>query len=117
MPNLVMNAGAVAAKSAMEHTMQDERQRRIHHEKAELTMDATELRAILKDERIRMSRIAAELAQIKSTAVASQLESEVCEEGRINLLRRQLDSVQQEKGRIILELEREEEMVSIGSKE
>lgn len=112
MPNLVMNGGSVTAKSAMEHTMQEERKRRISHEKLEIHMDASQLRAILKDERIRMSRIAAELAQIKSTAVSSQLESEACEEGRINLLRRQMENVQQEKGRIILELEREEEMLT-----
>eukprot|EP00545_Synedropsis_sp_CCMP1620_P003239 CAMPEP_0119006348 /NCGR_PEP_ID=MMETSP1176-20130426/2247_1 /TAXON_ID=265551 /ORGANISM="Synedropsis recta cf, Strain CCMP1620" /LENGTH=282 /DNA_ID=CAMNT_0006958257 /DNA_START=102 /DNA_END=950 /DNA_ORIENTATION=- len=112
MPNLVINGGSVAAKSAMEQAMQEERTRRICHERAEIHMDASQLRTILKDERIRMSRVAAELAQIKSTAVSSQLESEVCEEGRINLMRRQMENVQQEKGRIILELEREEEMLT-----
>ena len=48
---------------------------------------------------------------MKSTAVASQAEAEVFEEGRINCLMRRLDSLQKEKGRIIVELEREEEMV------
>jgi hypothetical protein len=35
----------------------------------------------------------------------------VLEEGRVNNLMRRLDVLQQEKGRIIVELEREEEMV------
>jgi BioD-like phosphotransacetylase family protein len=97
----------------MEQKMQEERQRRARKEREEANLAADALRAILKEERIRMSRIAGELAQLKSMAAASQLESEVIEEGRINNLMRRLDDVQQEKGRIICELEREEEMVRI----
>ena len=59
-----------------------------------------------------MSRLAADLAVLKSNAVQSQAEAEVNEEGRINCLLAHLDGLQQEKGRIIVELEREEEMVS-----
>jgi hypothetical protein len=113
MPNLVVNHHHDSGKSAMEHAMQGERNRRMQKEKEETDFGAEKLRAVLREERNRMSRLAAELAQLKSTAAASQRESEVCEEGRINALRRQLDGVYQEKGRIILELEREEEMVCI----
>ena len=113
MPHLHTNQHANAARCAMEQKMQEERQRRARKEREEANLTADALRAILKEERIRMSRIAGELAQLKSMAAASQLESEVIEEGRINNLMRRLDDVQQEKGRIILELEREEEMVRI----
>ena len=41
----------------------------------------------------------------------SVAQAEVHEEGRINHLMRRLDTLQAEKGRIIVELEREEEMV------
>lgn len=119
MPNLILNQqqhyGETSAKSAMEHTMQEERQRRMQKEKEERDYTAAQLRHVLREERIRMSRIAAELAQLKSSAVSSQLESEVSEEGRINCVLRQLDGVQQEKSRIVVELEQEEEMVRVSS--
>lgn len=67
---------------------------------------------MLKRERNRAGRIAADLAAIRSAAVQSQLEAEVVEEGRINGLMRRLEVLQQEKGRIIVELEREEEMLT-----
>lgn len=54
----------------------------------------------------------AELAAYKSMAVVTQAEAEVVEEGRINCLMRKLDGVVKEKGRIVLELEREEEMLT-----
>jgi len=44
--------------------------------------------------------------------VAGQAEAEIREEGRINNLMRRLDGLQKEKGRIIIELEREEEMLT-----
>lgn len=117
MPNLVLNNHQQQhhqndSKSAQQHAMQEERKRRIQKEREETDFTASQLRQVLREERIRMSRIAAELAQLKSSAVSSQLESEVNEEGRINCVLRQLDGVQQEKGRIILELEREEEMLT-----
>ena len=77
---------AATAKAAMESTLQRERQRRVEKEAKEKSMTADELRAVLKDERVRMSRIAAELASLKSNAVQSQLDAEVHEEGRINCL-------------------------------
>jgi hypothetical protein len=95
----------------MEAAAAKERARTKEMEEEEKTLDVDALRGILKRERARMCRIAADLAGMKSTAVQSQLEAEVIEEGRINCLMRRLDTVQQEKGRIILELEREEEMV------
>ena len=55
--------------------------------------------------------MAGDLAVLKTSAVQLQLEAEVKEEGRINGLWRQMDTLQQEKGRIIVELEQEEEMV------
>jgi hypothetical protein len=97
---------------AMEAAAVKERARTKKLEEEETELDAVTLRGILKRERARMCRIAADLAAMKSTAVQSQLEAEVIEEGRINCLMRRLDTVQQEKGRIIVELEREEEMVS-----
>ena len=96
---------------AMEAAATKERSRTKEMEEEESALDADALRGILKRERARMCRITADLAGMKSTAVQSQLEAEVIEEGRINCLMRRLDTVQQEKGRIILELEREEEMV------
>lgn len=68
--------------------------------------------AALKRERQHSKDLVRELAVLKSIAVASTLEAEVHEEGRINCLMRRLDGLQKEKGRIIVELEREEEMVS-----
>eukprot|EP00548_Thalassiothrix_antarctica_P020316 CAMPEP_0194183210 /NCGR_PEP_ID=MMETSP0154-20130528/30404_1 /TAXON_ID=1049557 /ORGANISM="Thalassiothrix antarctica, Strain L6-D1" /LENGTH=218 /DNA_ID=CAMNT_0038900053 /DNA_START=260 /DNA_END=916 /DNA_ORIENTATION=- len=103
-----------AAKSAVENIMQEERLRRIHMETLETNMDADMLRTVLREERIRMSRVAAELAQLKSLAATSQLESEVVEEGRINSLMRRVEGLQQEKGKIVLELEREEEKLTNG---
>ena len=65
----------------------------------------------LKRERQYSKRLVGELAALKSVAVTSTLEAEINEEGRINCLMRRLDILQKEKGRIIVELEREEEMV------
>lgn len=99
-------------QKAMEAAAAKERERAKKLEEEELTMNADELRAVLKRERHRTGKIAADLAALRSTAVQSQLEAEVIEEGRINGLMRRLDNLQQEKGRIIIELEREEELVS-----
>lgn len=96
---------------AMEAAVQKERERTKEMEKEEEHLSADELRAVLKRERHRMARLAADLASMRSMAVQSVLQAEVCEEGRINNLMRRLDCLQQEKGRIIVELEREEEMV------
>jgi len=98
---------------AMDAAAASERARAKKLEEEEADMSADELRAVLKRERHRTGRIAADLAALKSASVQSQLEAEVIEEGRINGLMRRLDDVQQEKGRIIVELEREEEMVSV----
>jgi len=70
-----------------------------------------EYKAALKKERRYSKNLVGELAALKSVAVTSTLEAEIHEEGRINCLMRRLDGLQKEKGRIIVELEREEEMV------
>ena len=98
---------------AMEKAVQVERERAKAMEKEEASLTADELRTVLKRERHRMARIAADLAAVRSMNVQSAAEAEMSEEGRINCLMRRLEGLQQEKGRIIVELEREEEMVSI----
>jgi hypothetical protein len=100
-------------RRAMEAVGMAERKRAKEMEAQEVNLPADELRAILKRERHRMGRIASDLASLKATAVQAQLEAEVVEEGRINCLMRRMDDLQSEKGRIILELEREEEMVRV----
>ena len=97
---------------AMEAAVQKERVHIKAMEQDEQNLSADELRTVLKRERHRMARLAADLAAMKSMAVQSVAEAEVHEEGRINNLMRRLECLQQEKGRIIVELEREEEMVS-----
>lgn len=52
------------------------------------------------------------MAAYKSMAVVTQAEAEMVEEGRINCLMRKLSHVVKEKGRVVLELEREEEMLT-----
>ena len=130
-------------QKVMEAAVAAERMRARELEKEEEIMTADELRAVLKKERRRTSKMAADLASFKmvshslssfvlsekisrvqlilillyafvslQAAVELQSEAEVIEEGRINGLMRRLDNMQQEKGRIILDLEREEEMVS-----
>lgn len=95
----------------MENAVAAERRRAKDLEAQELNKSADELREILHRERRRMGHAYGELAALKATSVQSQLQAEVVEEGRINSLMRRLDGLQQEKGRIIVELEREEEMV------
>ena len=95
----------------MEAASAKERIRARACEEEEAGLGVDELRSILKRERYRMAKMAADLASLRATSVQSQFEAEVLEEGRINGLMRRLDVLQQEKGRIILELEREEEMV------
>jgi len=97
--------------SVMEQAMQRERKRRLEKEAGEKELGVDQLRAILRDERNRMSRMAADLAALQSAAVASHVQAEVHEEGRINSLMRRLKSLQHQKGRIMVELEKEEEMV------
>jgi len=98
-------------RKAMEAASAAERTRAKELEEAESTMDADELRAVLKKERHRTAKIQADLAALRSGTVQQQFQAEVLEEGRINGLMRRMDDLQEEKGRIILELEREEEMV------
>lgn len=98
-------------RKAMEAAVTEERKRAKEMELQEASMTADELRAVLKRERHRMGRIAADLAVLKCNTVHAQLEAEMAEEGHINTLLRRMDELQQEKGRIIVELEREEEMV------
>lgn len=97
---------------AMEGAVQKERTRTKAMEVDEASLGADELRIVLKRERHRMARLAADLASMKSLAVQSVAQAEVSEEGRINNLMRRLEGLQQEKGRIIVELEREEEMLT-----
>lgn len=110
MPNLSPSG---PTRAAMEAAVHSERMRAKEMEKEEETMTADELRAVLKRERARMSKISADLAALRSAAVQSQAEAEAHEEGRINHLMRRVECLQQEKGRIIVELEREEEMVRL----
>ena len=90
---------------AMEAAVMAERTRSAMCEKEEIGMTAEELREVLKRERRRMAKIAADLASFKCSAVQQQLDSEVFEEGRINGLMRTVDHLQHE-------LAREEQMVS-----
>ena len=99
-------------RRAMEAAIMAERTRTNQCEKEEATMTADELRAVLKKERRRTAKLAADLAAFKCSAVQQQLESEIFEEGRINELMRRVDNLQHEKEKIIVALEREEEMVS-----
>lgn len=94
---------AYAAERARTKTCEDE----------ELHFTADELRAVLKKERKRAGKVQADFAALRSCTVQQQLQAEVLEEGRINCLMRRMDALQEEKGRIIVELEREEEFVSI----
>ncbi|KAL7564830.1 hypothetical protein ACA910_021086 [Epithemia clementina (nom. ined.)] len=97
---------------AMEAAVASERKRAKELEVEEAHMTADELRTVLKTERRRTAKILADLAAFRLAAVELQLEAEVIEEGRINGLMRRLDYLQQEKGRIIFDLEREEEMLT-----
>jgi hypothetical protein len=96
---------AIAAEKA--------RVKEMERKENEADLSISDLKLILKRERSRSTKIIGELTLMKSISVASQAEAEVCEEGRINGLMRRVDCLQKEKGRIILELEREEEMVRI----
>jgi len=87
-----------------------EKDEHIREVNGEFTIDDVKL--LLKKERNKCAQLLGEIAAMKSMAVASQAEAEVCEEGRINGLMRRLDLLQKEKGRIIVELEREEEMLT-----
>lgn len=95
----------------MEAAIITEHTRMREMEAKEKDLGADELRVILKQERHRMAKFAADLAKHKMLTVQSQLESEIMEEGRVNGLMRRLEELQLEKGRIVFELEREEEMV------
>jgi hypothetical protein len=99
-------------RKAMEAAAAAERTRAKELEEAEVNMTAEELHAVLKKERHRTAKIQADLAALRSGSVQQQFQAEVLEEGRINGLMRRMDDLQAEKGRIVLELEREEEMVS-----
>eukprot|EP00429_Kryptoperidinium_foliaceum_P087293 CAMPEP_0176186804 /NCGR_PEP_ID=MMETSP0121_2-20121125/2060_1 /TAXON_ID=160619 /ORGANISM="Kryptoperidinium foliaceum, Strain CCMP 1326" /LENGTH=287 /DNA_ID=CAMNT_0017525303 /DNA_START=39 /DNA_END=902 /DNA_ORIENTATION=+ len=99
-------------QKAMEAAIVAERKRSQELEEEEKAMNASELRIRLKQERHRMSKLAADLARHKTITVQAQLEAEVLEEGRVNGLMRRLEELQLEKGRIIAELEREEEMLT-----
>jgi Uncharacterized conserved protein H4 (DUF2046) len=104
-------------KKSEEAAIQAERIRARNLEKEEIKMDADQLRAVLKQERHRMSRFAGDLAKLKNTSVVHQAEAEMMEEGRINGLMRRVEALQLEKGRIIVELEQEEEMVRLRQKQ
>lgn len=96
-----------------EQTAQQERQRMKDMEKEEFKMTADELRFILKQERRRMMEFAVDLSKLRSTAAQAQAESEMMEERAINGLMRKLDTLKGEKSRLMLELEREEDLVCI----
>jgi hypothetical protein len=98
-------------RKAMEAACAAERLRAQQLELEEKNMTADELRAVLKKERHRTGKIQSDFAALRYGTVQQQFQAEVLEEGRINGLMRRMDLLQEEKGRIILELEREEEMV------
>lgn len=98
----------IEQRRAMEAAAAKERQRAKKLEEEEMDLSADQLREILKRERHRTAKIQADLASLRFGTVQQQLEAEVIEEGRINGLMRRLDMLQEEKGRIIVELEREE---------
>lgn len=98
-------------RKAMEAACAAERLRAQQLEQEEKDMTADELRVVLKKERLRTGKIQSDLAALRYGTVQQQFQAEVLEEGRINGLMRRMDLLQEEKGRIILELEREEEMV------
>lgn len=102
-----------ATKSAVDTAVSVERERimKLEEEEASYTT-IEEFKVALRRERLYSKHLVTELAALKSVAVASTLEAEVNEEGRINCLMRRLDGLQKEKGRIIVELEREEEMLT-----
>lgn len=102
-----------AATSAIDNALSNERDRISKLEEIEADYNTVDqFKAALRKERHHSKQLVKELAELKSVAVASTLEAEVNEEGRINCLMRRLDGVQKEKGRIIVELEREEEMLT-----
>jgi wobble nucleotide-excising tRNase len=96
----------------MDQAVALERKRSKEMEEQEKDLDADQLRKILKQERQRMAGMARTIADLKSTAVQCQSEAEIHEEGRINCLLGRLETMQIEKGRIVNELEREEEMLT-----
>eukprot|EP00568_Trieres_chinensis_P018097 CAMPEP_0183329956 /NCGR_PEP_ID=MMETSP0160_2-20130417/85058_1 /TAXON_ID=2839 ORGANISM="Odontella Sinensis, Strain Grunow 1884" /NCGR_SAMPLE_ID=MMETSP0160_2 /ASSEMBLY_ACC=CAM_ASM_000250 /LENGTH=237 /DNA_ID=CAMNT_0025498155 /DNA_START=259 /DNA_END=973 /DNA_ORIENTATION=+ len=112
LPGAVSPSVARARSKAIENALENERARIKGLEEKEKTMDAGGLRAALKRERAHSTKLATDLAGLWSSAVQSQAEAEVLEEGRINSLMRRMDRLQREKGRIIVELEREEEMLT-----
>jgi hypothetical protein len=101
-------SGPTAAASA---AGEKERNRAREHEKDEADLTEDQLRAALRKERSYSCKLAMDVASLKSQAVTNQAEAEVTEEGRINCLMKRLDGLSREKGRILIELEREEEMV------
>lgn len=92
-------------RKTMEAAILAERTRSTQCEKEEVSMTADELRDVLKKERRRTAKIAADLAAFKCSVAQQQFESEVFEEGRINGLMRRVDHLQHE-------LDREEDVVS-----
>ena len=112
LPGLPLEPPRVSdTQKIIEAAVQNERKRAKDMQATEKDMTADELRFVLKRERQRMFRFVADLAKLRNAAVQCQAEAEIHEEGRINGLMRRLESLQIEKGRIIVELEREEEMV------
>ena len=102
-----------STKAVIDAAMAQERQRSKDLESTEQHFtEISQFQHALKQERSYSAKLAGELAALRSAAVASHSEAEAHEEGRINGLMRRLDGLQREKGRIIIELEREEEMVS-----
>lgn len=99
-------------RKAMEAAIVAERTRAALCEQEEANMTANELHAVLKKERRRTAKLAADLASFKCCAVQQQLETEVLEEGRINQFMRRVDHMQNEKEKIAVALEQDEEMVS-----
>lgn len=71
-----------------------------------------EFRAALKRERRRSARLAADLAIHRWDAVSVQAAAEVTEESRVNALVRHMTRMKEERSRLIVELEREEECIA-----
>jgi hypothetical protein len=98
---------------AMEEAASLER-RRIHQleqEEQEL-QSAEEFRRLLKQERHRSIQLQMDLAAAKQHLKQLAQSQEIQQEGRINQLVNRVDQIQQEKERLLVDLQREEEMVS-----
>lgn len=99
-------------RNSIEMASSKERQRIKECEFNEMNINnIDELKHILKKERYRTMNLILELNTLKCISTSNQLQAEVLEENRINTLMKHINTFQHDKEHIIIELEREEEMV------